>query len=226
MPRSSHSKSSRQKLVSFSGIDGAGKSTQIAALCEHLQQEGVPFRLIAFWDEIATLKPIREGLSHTLFGGDKGVGTPDRPVNRRDKNIQSWYMTVFRLCLYFLDTLSLRAAVAAARRSNAEIVIFDRYLYDQLANLPIGSWLARAYARLLLRLAPQPDVIYLLDADPVEARRRKPEYPIDFLQNNRTSYLAVGEIAHMTVIPPLPTSEVSEKVITEFSKVVPLQLAS
>jgi thymidylate kinase len=125
----------RARLVSFSGLDGAGKSTQIGALRTRLNEAGLRVLLLTFWDDVARLRRIREVSGHTLFRGDKGVGTPARPVNRRDKNVRSWYMTAVRFCLYFVDAISLRIAVAKALRSDAEVVIFDRYLYDELANL-------------------------------------------------------------------------------------------
>jgi len=41
----------RTLLVSFSGIDGAGKSTQIEALSARLAEDGLRIRLIRFWDD-------------------------------------------------------------------------------------------------------------------------------------------------------------------------------
>src|SRR5579863_1287126 len=111
-------------IVSFSGIDGAGKTTQIESLREKLEANGARVNSIRFWDDVATLKRIREASSHTLFKSEAGVGTPERPVNRRDKNIQSWYMTPIRLFLYLLDLLHLNVIVRRARRTSANVVIF------------------------------------------------------------------------------------------------------
>jgi len=48
---------------------------------------------------------------------------------------------------------------------------------------------------MLLKLVPRPDVAFLLDADPPQARARKPEYPVEFVQSNRESYLALAALA-------------------------------
>src|SRR5579863_3651307 len=164
----------RARLVSFSGIDGAGKSTQIETLRDRLTHAGFRISMLAFWDDVATLTSVREFSGHTLFKGEKGVGSPTRPVNRRDKNVQSWYMTLVRFALYFLDAVSLCVVVAKQRRAGADVIIFDRYLHDELANLNLNLGIGRTYARLLLSMTPQPDVAYLLDADPAEAQERKP----------------------------------------------------
>ena len=99
------SENGRPRFVSFSGIDGAGKSTQIESLSARLRQAGVRVLLVTFWNDVARLTRIREVSGHTLFRGDKGVGTPASPVNRQDKNVQSWYMTAVRFCIYFVDAI-------------------------------------------------------------------------------------------------------------------------
>ena len=36
------------RLIVFEGTDGSGKATQTAMLCQHLEQEGIPFRKLTF----------------------------------------------------------------------------------------------------------------------------------------------------------------------------------
>jgi thymidylate kinase len=201
-------------LISFSGIDGAGKSTQIASLRRHLRSAGLRTEIVTFWDEVATLKPIREGASHRIFRGDRGVGSPEAPIERRDKNVRSPLMTAVRLGLYALDAVSLRLAVRRARKSPAAVTIFDRYLYDELANLDLRRRALRLYVRALGWLAPRPDVCFVLDADPEQARSRKPEYPAAFLQENRRAYLRLSEhLGGFHVVPPLPVNEAEAEVV-------------
>lgn len=202
------------KLVSFSGIDGAGKSTQIGSLRGRLEEAGLRVQLITFWDDVARLTRMREVSGHTLFRGDKGVGTPSAPIVRRDKNVRSWWMTWVRVGLYFVDALSLRLVIRRALRSDSDFIICDRYIYDELANLTLRAPAARAYVRLIMMFVPKPDISYLLDAEPAEAFARKPEYPLEFLSSSRESYLALSDlVGGMTVIPPMPTREVERQVL-------------
>jgi thymidylate kinase len=204
----------RKIFVSFSGVDGAGKSTQIAALRTWLEAQGLRVSILTFWDNIAALTGLREGAGHRIFKGEKGVGSPEAPVNRRDKNVQSWPMTCVRFGLYALDAVSTRINVKKMLRSDADFIIFDRYVYDLFANLKLGNGFVRAYVKVLMKIVPRPDISYVLDADPQAARARKPEYPLDFICMNRCAYLDLAQmLGGITVISPGPLKEMQAEVL-------------
>jgi thymidylate kinase len=210
------------KVVSFSGIDGAGKSTQIKALRDHLQQLGLRANLYTFWDDVVVFAGLRERLSFKAFKGDKGIGRPDKPISRRDKNVTSWYVIAIRLFFYLLDAYSLRMAVRGSCDVGGDFIIFDRYIYDELANLPLNSRLIRLYVRLLLHLIPRPDVAFIVDADPEAAHIRKPEYPLEFVRKNRDSYIALSRLVRgMKVLPPVSAEEITAKIKQTISEVLP-----
>jgi thymidylate kinase len=218
---------SRKMFVSFSGVDGAGKSTQIAALRNWLEAQGLRVTTITFWDNIATLTGIREGAGHKVFKGEKGVGSPEAPVNRRDKNVQSWPMTCVRFCLYALDAVSTRIHVKRALKSNADFIIFDRYVYDQFANLRLRGGFVSAYVKALMKIVPRPDISYVLDADPDAARARKPEYPLDFIYINRRAYLDLADmIGGLTIIPAGPVQQMHADVLRHAFRVMELEDAA
>ncbi len=188
-------------IVSFSGVDGAGKSTQVFELQFWLRQCGLRSKLVTFWDDVVALSRLRQIISYRVFKGDQGVGSPEKPLDRRDKNVSSWPITAMRFCLYLADAVNLCRKVRAVSKGDTDVVIFDRYIYDELANLPLDSRLARAFAALVLKLVPKPDIAYVIDADPVVARARKPEYPLPFLHRNREAFLRLAKLAgHLTVI--------------------------
>lgn len=208
-------------LISFSGLDGAGKSTQIENLQERLAAAGLKVRLLTLWDDIVVMTRYREGFVHRVYGSERGVGAPDKPVKRRDKNVRAWYLTIARYALYLLDAIHLRITVQRALKSGYDIVIVDRYIYDELANLPLTRPMTLAFLRFVQRIAPVPDIAYLLDADPEAAHKRKPEYPVDFMHRCRVAYHRLAALlGTMTIIPPLPLAEAKMAVVTVCDKTI------
>lgn len=204
-------------LITFSGIDGAGKSTQIEKLREYLKAEDIPVRQLAFWDDVAVFRSARSGFSRSVLQSDGSVGTPERPAARRDKNLQIWPLLVGRSMLHLLDVVNLRRVVKKHKRAGG-VLIFDRYIYDQLAALPIARWWARAFARAVLQVTPKPDLSYVLDAIPEEARLRKPEYPLEFMHKYRSSYLEFEKLAGLELIAAGDPQDVHAAVVDSFNR--------
>jgi thymidylate kinase len=208
-------------LITFSGIDGAGKSTQIEKLREYLSQQGFPVRTLTFWDNVAVLSSMRSGFSRKVLQSDGKVGSPDKPANRNDKNTRSFPLLVGRSLLHLADVFRLRQIIRRERAAGSRgVIIFDRYIYDQLAALPMHHWLARAYARFVLSLTPRTDVSYLLDAVPEEARARKPEYPIDFMRQYRSSYLELRQFAPLSLISAGDPDSVHAAIVARLNSLV------
>jgi len=204
-------------LITFSGIDGAGKSTQIEKLRNYLSGEGIRLRQLAFWDHVAVFRKARSGFSKHVLQSDGSIGSPEKPAARRDKNLQSWPLSVGRSLLHLMDMVNLWRVVRKEKQPGT-VIIFDRYIYDQLAALPVERWWARGFARLLLRLAPKPDISYLLDAIPEEARARKPEYPLEFMHKYRRSYLELCGLAGMELIPAGDPDHVHLVIVERFNQ--------
>lgn len=205
----------RPLLISFSGIDGSGKSTQIENVRRALERLGYRVRVLAFWDDVVVGTRWREDFVHKVYGSERGVGAPGKPVERRDKNVRKPYLTVARHLLYLLDALSLAWCVAK-NRGDAEAVIFDRYIYDELANLPLANRFTRAFVRIIDALVPRPDVAFVLDADVEAARARKPEYPVDFMRECRLAYIELArQLGALEIIPPLPLESARNLVLSK-----------
>ena len=190
---------SRPLLLSFSGIDGAGKSTQIQKLHDRLAERGLKVARLAFWDDVVVFPGFRSSITHRVLGGEQGIGEPGKPVKRNDKNARRWSITLARSPFYLFDVLSLRRTVRRAKLTNVDVIIFDRYIYDQIAHIP-DNLIGRHARKILLRLAPKPDIAFLIDADPEVATARKPEYPLDFVYRYRNDYFGLCALASEIVV--------------------------
>src|SRR6266568_3799721 len=154
MPSSQNLKKSI--VVSFSGLDGAGKTTQITALRQAAADLGLGSEIITFWDDVVVGTRYRQSFVQKVFKSEDGVGAPGKPVERRDKNVRVGYLTLVRHILYLADAIHLRIVLMRAQRDKARVIVMDRYIYDELANLPLENRFSLAYAVLLAWIAPRP----------------------------------------------------------------------
>ena len=204
----------RPLLISFSGMDGSGKSTQIENLRSALHAAGLRTRVLTFWDNVVVGVKYREGFVHKVYKSERGIGAPGKPVNRRDKNVRAWHLTLARHFLYLLDALNLCRVVEQEKKSGADVVILDRYIYDELSNLNLKNPLSRAFVRFVHAFTPQPDIAYLLDADPAGAYERKPEYPLEFMTKCRHAYFELANLlGTMTIIPGIALGDAKAAVL-------------
>jgi thymidylate kinase len=183
-------------VITFSGVDGAGKTTQIDYLSSHLQRQGLRVLRLSFWDDVAVWSNMRAGAgsrSASLHSSSEKINHTFIP--RNNKHIRKWYLTAARSGFYMLDVFRLRRLLCNRAVINSDVIIFDRYIYDQIANMYSRSFVARAYSRILLSQTPAPDLAFILDASPAAAFKRKPEYPLEFVYRNRRTFLSLQEIA-------------------------------
>ncbi len=210
----------RPFLITFSGIDGAGKTTQIEHLSLCLRKRGLRVLRLSFWDHVAAGSKIRAGVGYQAAHCDQ----PDRLADgsfipKNKKHIRKWYLTVARAGFYMLDVARLRRLLASQDAMAADVIIFDRYIYDQIANIYPQSFGARTYAKTLLKRTPAPDLAFFLDASPPAAFARKPEYPLEFMFQNRRSFLSLRDLVpELIIIPDAATEDVRSEICLHVSR--------
>lgn len=176
----------RQKrvTVSFSGLDGAGKTRQIDALVANLPQAKgeltvvwVPFRI---WPEPILMR-LPASFRSRLGPRRSTIGTATMPGSDRPRDAPAEPRWERKLLWTIIGAIAAISAGWSLRRRlskiSASVVILDRYRLDSIVKLQY--WYpdvpARMISWLVMGLAPAPDAEFLLRVGPDVAYSRKPE---------------------------------------------------
>jgi thymidylate kinase len=196
-------------VVAFSGLDGAGKSTQAESLKATLAALG--HEAVVIWSPLgqsrtlsAVANPVKGLLSHLRFGPLKGIAERSASGSvmaaREDDGdgggaggaVRIAWSTVVAL----VNALSLRAA-GVRHLPRGRVVIFDRHVLDSIVRLRATYGASRRFPTqlALLRLvAPRPTRAYLLDLDPDASVRRKDDrWSLDQLRLHARLYREESE---------------------------------
>lgn len=104
---------------------------------------------------------------------------------------------------------------ARRHRARGGIVLYDRYAYDALLPLSTSSRrVARWRRALIVRAAPRPDMVVVLDAPATVLRARRQEQPLEIIEAQRVRYaeLAVNLRQAQTVDATMGADAVSRRV--------------
>jgi dTMP kinase len=161
------------KLIVFSGLDGAGKSTQIEILVDYLCSRGRSPKFIWTRGGYTSLFNSLKNLLRKLMGGR--VPPPGRNEKRKQvmhsKRVQKLW-----LIIALFDLLRVYAFQIRFWLWSGKIIICDRYSIDTLVDFKINfknqnveKWFLY---KLLLWTSPRPDISFLMLIPVEEAIKR------------------------------------------------------
>lgn len=83
---------SRPSLISFSGIDGAGKTTQIENVSSFFQEQGLRVSRFTFWDDVAVWSKIRAEVGSHSANSSPGEQKTERSFSsKNNKHVRKWW---------------------------------------------------------------------------------------------------------------------------------------
>lgn len=220
-------------LITFSGLDGSGKSTLIAWLQLELERRHRAVSVVHMNDHVGLYASLRaaRSMGQRLLGRTVAPppppGVADARTTRQPRDEQGrprlrglarlryaiiWNKPVRRL-IYLFDVALFLAYRFYAEKLRNRVLIMDRYFYDTLVDVADGH--AWTWARVLKRLTPTPDVPVLLDVTPEESYARKSEYSIEYLRLRWTGYHTVFPWVRSSVILVNKDLDATKRILRE-----------
>ena len=217
-------------LIVFSGLDGAGKSTQIELLLDHMRQQGQ--QPVYLWVR-GGYTPLFNGVKALLrrLSGGRAVPPSGHSQARTQALRQPWKRRLW-LTLAILDLLLVYGWLVRWQQWRGRPVVCDRYVWDTLVDFRLNFpdeaverwWLWR----LFVRLTPAPDAAFLLLIPVAESVRRSqlknepfPDSP-ETLAARLAQYEALAEQGHWQVLDgrsPIP--HLQQQIVTAVHQAIP-----
>ncbi|HIB02353.1 MAG TPA: dTMP kinase [Candidatus Marinimicrobia bacterium] len=204
---------SRGKFLTFEGIDGCGKSTQVRGLERTLNEKGKPTLLLR--EPGGTL--ISEDIRKVLLNPDNSTMAPENEA-----------------LLMAASRSQLLKEVILPHLEKGTIVLCDRYIDSTMAYQGFGRALPHDWLRQINRLAFElavPDRTFLFDIPVDEAlsrlgnrqRDRIEATGVDFLEKVRNGFLSLAEQEsdrYIVLDGQKQTEELEEEILTQVLRII------
>lgn len=148
-------------LITFSGVDGSGKSAHAQALLNALHRCDIRTSYVWTRGGSSPLASALAGLGRRLLGARRAGGSTQderargRRAMTRNPLVRAGWTWLVTLDLFLQYTLRVRLPLLIGR-----VVVCDRYVYDALADLATDTGRpAGLLQRLLVALSPQPSIL-------------------------------------------------------------------
>lgn len=188
-------------LITFSGIDGSGKTTQAQYIVEMLEYKGF---------QVEYIHMIQWTLVNRIGRFLQSSAKPDLDTKKSVR--RNLFFSNLQRLVMLLDILRFRI-FQPLHYTEKRILVCDRFFYDLGVQALYTGLLKQPGVLSYWKLAPVPTVSILLDVPPEIAHRRESEHNLVYYQIKRDLYLKHAPLWGSTVVNAIEIKTTRQQII-------------
>lgn len=191
-------------IITFSGLDGTGKTTYAEMVADRMRKRGKKCR---------RFHAIRDSLSyfftHKIVGGVSEKAKQAAESGLRDKGgrFTSGILAFVKKGFLLVDILLFNICYGWLKGKENDILVADRYFYDELVQARYLGIAGRLFSLVYEKLIINPDVAFFVELTPEKAYGRKNEYDIEYFKAKSPIYGDTCKGRGFRIIPDVSLSE-------------------